>query len=100
MSERGEHPITQVIRQMYEEYEFPLREDVHIIGSTELFEYLQSKKMTSRARINDVANALEIIGGKCLGQCRVNLPGQKRAKPTLYLLEMLQSSDTISLNNL
>jgi hypothetical protein len=86
MSERGEHPITQVIRQMYEEYEFPLREDVHIIGSTELFEYLQSKKMTSRARINDVANALEIIGGKCLGQCRVNLPGQKRAKPTLYLI--------------
>ena len=44
MSERGEHPITQVIRQMYEEYEFPLREDVHIIGSTELFEYLQSNK--------------------------------------------------------
>ena len=44
--------------------------------------------MLGRARINDVANALEIIGGKCLGQVRVKQLGaeQNIFKPTLYLI--------------
>ena len=88
MSEHGEHPVTQTIRRMYEEEEYPFRADRKIIGSTELFEYLSYKKMLGRARINDVANALEIIGGKCLGQVRVKQLGaeQNIFKPTLYLI--------------
>ena len=44
--------------------------------------------MQGRARINDVANALEIIGGKCLGQCRVKEHSgtQRIFKPTLYMI--------------
>tara|TARA_R110001592_G_scaffold211634_1_gene463587 strand:+ start:59 stop:646 length:588 start_codon:yes stop_codon:yes gene_type:complete len=88
MSEHGEHPITQTIRRMYEEEEYPFRPEQIIIGSTELFELLASKKMQGRARINDVANALEIIGGKCLGQCRVKEHSgtQRIFKPTLYMI--------------
>ena len=88
MSEHGEHPITQTIRRMYEEEEYPFRADTKIIGSTELFEFLANRKMHGRARINDVANALEIIGGKCLGQCRVkeHHGSHKIFKPTLYLI--------------
>jgi hypothetical protein len=71
MSEKGEHPLTQYIRRMYDEEEYPFRADNKIIGSTELYEYLRQRKTGFGFRINDVANALEIIGGKCLGQCRV-----------------------------
>ncbi len=88
MSEFGEHPVTQTIRRMYEEEEYPFRPEQIIIGSTELFEYLANRKMQGRARINDVANALEIIGGKNLRQCRVphHSGSQKIFKPTLYLI--------------
>jgi len=88
MSEHGEHPVTQVIRRMYEEEEYPFRPETKIIGSTELFEYLSNRKMLGRARMNDISNALEIIGGKKLGQCRVphHSGSQKLFKPMLYLI--------------
>ena len=88
MSEFGEHPVTQTIRRMFEEEEYPFRPETKIIGSTELFEFLSLRKMHGRARINDVANALEIIGGKCLGQVRVkqHMGAEKIFKPTLYLI--------------
>ena len=72
MSEKGEHPLTQYIRRMYDEEEYPFRLENKIIGSTELYEYLRGRKTGFGFRINDVSNALEQIGGKYLGQCRVD----------------------------
>ena len=71
MSEKGEHPVTQYIRQMFEEEQYPFRKENKIIGSTELYEYLKTRRTGLNFRINDISNALENIGGKCLGQCRV-----------------------------
>ena len=92
MSEAGEHPITQIIRTMFDEGEHPLKDDRSIIGSNELKEYLRHNNMLGRARINDVANALEQIGGRNLGQVRVQIDfdiigeGTAFTKPTLYLI--------------
>ncbi len=92
MSEAGEHPITQIIRTMFDEGEHPLKDDRSIIGSNELKEYLRHNNMLGRARINDVANALEQIGGRNLGQVRVQIDfdiigeGTSFTKPTLYLI--------------
>jgi hypothetical protein len=57
---------------MYDEEEYPFRLENKIIGSTELYEYLRGRKTGFGFRINDVSNALEQIGGKYLGQCRVD----------------------------
>ena len=85
MSKGGEHPLTKIIRQLYEEQQYPFAEDQIIIGSSELYNILKVKGMLKNARINDVANSLEAIGGRCLGQCRVKID-KKIIKPTLYLL--------------
>ena len=85
MSKGGEHPLTKIIRQLYEEQDYPFREAQTIIGSTELYNILRSKGMLRNGRINDVAMALEQIGGRNLGQCRVSMD-KKITKPTLYLI--------------
>ena len=85
MSSAGEHPLTRTIRTYFDELEFPFTEDRIVIGSRELFEWLQHHKLLGRAKINDVANALETIGGKNLGQVRVEVQGKVK-RPTLYLI--------------
>jgi hypothetical protein len=88
MSKGGEHPLTKIVRQLFEEQEYPFREKQIIIGSTELYNILRSKGMLRNGRINDVAMALEQIGGRSLGQCRVSID-KKITKPTLYLIREL-----------
>jgi hypothetical protein len=85
MCKGGEHPLTKVIRQLYEEMIYPFEESQIIIGSLELYNTLKKQQILGRARINDVSNALEQIGGRCLGQCRITIDG-KVQKPTLYLI--------------
>ena len=85
MSEAGEHPITQMIRQMYEEEAFPFTRDREVVSSMDIFNWLKKNQKLGRGRINDVANALEQIGGKCLGQVDITLAG-KKSRPTLYLI--------------
>ncbi len=85
MSKGGEHPLTKVIRQLYEEMIYPFEEKQIIIGSLELYNILKQEHILGRARINDVSNALEQIGGRCLGQCRIKID-KKTQKPTLYLI--------------
>ena len=46
-------------------------EEIHIIGSKELFDWLRINNLLGRARINDVSNALEQIGAINLGQVRI-----------------------------
>ena len=88
MSKGGVHPLTKIVRQLFEEQEYPFREKQIIIGSTELYNILRSKGMLRNGRINDVAMALEQIGGRSLGQCRVSID-KKITKPTLYLIREL-----------
>ena len=85
MQKGGEHPLTKVIRQHYEEMIYPFEEKQIIIGSLELYNTLKKQQILGRARINDVSNALEQIGGRCLGQCRIKIDS-KVQKPTLYLI--------------
>ena len=85
MQKGGEHPLTKVIRQHYEEMIYPFEEQQIIIGSLELYNTLKKQQILGRARINDVSNALEQIGGRCLGQCRITID-KKVQKPTLYLI--------------
>ena len=85
MQKGGEHPLTKVIRQHYEEMIYPFEESQIIIGSLELYNTLKKQQILGRARINDVSNALEQIGGRCLGQCRITID-KKIQKPTLYLI--------------
>jgi len=85
MQKGGEHPLTKVIRQLYEEMVYPFEAKQIIIGSLELYNILKRERILGRARINDVSNALEQIGGRCLGQCRITID-KKVQKPTLYLI--------------
>ena len=75
MSKSGEHPLTAIIRSLYEENHKPFinnsNEEIHIIGSKELFDWLRINNLLGRARINDVSNALEQIGAINLGQVRI-----------------------------
>ena len=114
MSTAGEHPITQIIRNLYDEMHTPFidhhgKEQI-IIGSKELFDWLRNNRLLGKARINDVSNALEQIGARNLGQCRIKVRNinaedfngtinnaadpnyvhqkvYKTSKPTLYLLQ-------------
>ena len=45
MSKGGEHPLTKIIRQLYEEQQYPFAEDQIIIGSSELYNILKVKGM-------------------------------------------------------
>jgi hypothetical protein len=114
MSTAAEHPLTAIIRRRFEEKQTPFitgdGKEIDVIGSTELFDWLKNNNLLGRARINDVSNALEQIGARNLGQCRVkvrnikqedfmpdniNDPGYvhkkvyQNKKPTLYLLNKL-----------
>jgi|11BtaG_2_1085332.scaffolds.fasta_scaffold03677_4 hypothetical protein len=116
MSTAGEHPLTALIRKRFEEKQTPFitssGKEIDVIGSTELFEWLKNNNLLGRARINDVSNALEQIGARNLGQCRIkvrsynpenfahnysnaNNPDHETKvdyqikKPTLYLLNKL-----------
>jgi len=89
MSIAGEHPMTAIIRKLMEERQPPF-EDINgnellVIGSTELFEWLKNNNLLGKSRINDVANALEQLGCRNLGQCRVKIRDYKREDigPTL-----------------
>ena len=85
MQKGGEHPLTKVIRQLYEEQIYPFEESQIMIGSLELYNTLKQQQILGRARINDVSNALEQIGGRCLGQCRITIDKNVQ-KPTLYFI--------------
>tara|TARA_R100001369_G_scaffold8823_1_gene21247 strand:- start:1811 stop:4030 length:2220 start_codon:yes stop_codon:yes gene_type:complete len=85
MTKGGEHPLTKIIRALYDEFEYPFEEKQIIIGSTELYTILRDMRIGGNFRINDIAKALEQIGGRPLGQCRIMIDG-KMKKPSLYLI--------------
>ena len=100
MSEKGAHPLSKQVKSMYDEEQEPFTLDRDIIGSTELFNYLQSHKLLGRSRINDVVNALEFIGAVPLGQVRVTIQETnntiteaKTIRPSLYIIRNHEKYD-------
>jgi|TARA_B100001964_G_scaffold235556_1_gene295836 hypothetical protein len=93
MSEKGAHPLSKQVKTMYDEEIEPFTLDRDIIGSTELFNWLQNHRVLGRSRINDVVNALEFIGAIPLGQIRVTIneinntiTESKTMRPSLYIV--------------
>ena len=93
MSEKGAPALSRQVKTMFDEIQEPFTEDRDIIGSTELFNYLQNHKLLGRSRINDVVSALEFIGGIPLGQVRVTIQETedkitkpKLIRPSLYII--------------
>ena len=67
----------------------PFEEEIEIVSSMQVFEYLKAHRLLGRSRINDVKTALEFIGGRYIGQVRVKqrIDNQdKIIKPTLYII--------------
>ena len=102
MSDKGAHPLSKQVQSMYEEEQEPFTLDRDIIGSTELFNYLQNHKLLGRSRINDVVNALEFIGAVPLGQVRVTIQETnnkiteaKTIRPSLYIVRNHEKYDGI-----
>ena len=85
MSKAGSHPLTKLLRQMLEENDEPFTEGVEIVSSMQIFNYFKHHNLLARSKINDVANALEAVGARPLGQCRVMIKG-KLTRPSLYVI--------------
>jgi len=89
MSSEGAHPLSKILKNQFDELQRPFEEEIEIVSSMQIFEYLKAHRLLGRSRINDVKTALEFIGGQCLGQVRVKqkIEGMdKIIKPTLYII--------------
>jgi hypothetical protein len=95
MSGAGAHPLTQIFKTYYDEMTFPFEEDRDIVSSSDLFDWFKEAKLLGRARINDVVKALEVLGARPLGQCRV-LWGGKTIKPSLYIIRNHRKYENLS----
>lgn len=95
MSGAGAHPLTQIFKTYYDEMTFPFEEDRDIVSSSDLFDWFKEEKLLGRARINDVVKALEVLGARPLGQCRV-LWGGKTIKPSLYIIRNHRKYENLS----
>ena len=96
MSSAGAHPLSKTLKALFDEQERPFEENIDIISSMQVFEFLKGNKLLGHSRINDVKTALEFIGGRYVGQVRVKqrIEGQdKIIKPTLYIIRNHQEYD-------
>jgi len=89
MSSEGAHPLSKILKSTFDELQRPFEEQVEIISSMQVFEFMKAHRLLGRSRINDVKTALEFIGGQYVGQVRVKqkIEGMdKIIKPTLYII--------------
>ena len=89
MSSAGAHPLSKTLKALFDEQQRPFEEEIEIVSSMQVFEYLKAHRLLGRSRINDVKTALEFIGGRYIGQVRVKqrIDNQdKIIKPTLYII--------------
>ena len=96
MSSAGAHPLSRTLKALFDEQERPFEEEIEIISSMQVFDFLKAHRLLGHSRINDVKTALEFIGGRYLGQVRVRqrIEGHdKIIKPTLYIIRNHQKYD-------
>ena len=89
MSSAGAHPLSRTVKALVDEQERPFEEEIEIVSSMQVFEFLKAHRLLGRSRINDVKTALEFVGGRYVGQVRVKqMVGNevKIIKPTLYVI--------------
>jgi len=66
MSNIADRPLNEFIKMQYDQGVFPFDRDM--VTTIELFEYLKKEKRLKVTREREVANALELLGGKSIKQ--------------------------------
>ena len=66
MSKMADRPLNDFVKEQFEQGAFPFDRDM--VTTIELFDFLKNEKRVKVTREREVANALELIGGKCIKQ--------------------------------
>jgi len=79
------HPLSQALQLLFNEKKWPLDTRRDIIGSTELWDYFQDKRkdIVKNYTQTQLSNALEHIGGVCLGQIKHK---ESDTNPTIWII--------------
>ncbi len=75
MSGMADRPLNDYVREQFEQGVFPFDKD--ILTTVELFDYLKKKARMKVTREREVANALELLGGKCRKQIPIKQIGNR-----------------------
>lgn len=75
MSKLADRPLNDFVKEQFEQGVFPFDRDN--LTTVELFDFIKSEKKMRVTREREVANALELIGGRKKPGCPVELVGQK-----------------------
>ena len=71
MQGMADRPLNDFIREQFEQGVHPFDRDM--LSTVELFEYLKFEKRLRVTREREVANALELLGGKCRKQIPIDM---------------------------
>ena len=83
MSDYGAHPLAQLLQTKYDGNFYPLKQD--IVSTLGVYNYLKENKELGRFRTNDIANALEFIGGEKLEQVPIKFDNETK-RMTLFII--------------
>ena len=70
MSKMADRPLNDFVKEQFEQGAFPFDRDM--VTTIELFDFLKTEKRVKVTRDREVANALELIGGKCVKQVPID----------------------------
>ena len=83
MSDSGAHPLAQLLKTKYDGNFFPLKQD--IVSTIGVYNYLKENRELGRFRTNDIANALEFIGGEKIEQVPIKFNDETK-RMTLFII--------------
>jgi hypothetical protein len=75
MSGMADRPLNDFVKEQFEQEVFPFDRDM--LTTIELFDYLKQEKRLKVTREREVANALELIGGKSRKQIPIEQVGNR-----------------------
>ena len=81
MSNMADRPLNDYIKEQFEQGAYPFDRDM--VTTLELFDWLKKEARMKVSREREVANALSLIGGKCVKQ--VPIP-QVGSRATLWII--------------
>ena len=82
MQGMADRPLNDFIREQFEQGVHPFDRDM--LSTVELFEYLKFEKRLRVTREREVANALELLGGKCRKQIPIDMVADRA---TVWILK-------------
>ena len=83
MSEEGAHPLAKLLKEKLNGNFYPVKKAV--VSTMGIYNWLKENNELGRFRINDVANALESIGGIKREQCKIILKDETK-RITLFII--------------